>query len=205
MKTTEYYSVSHEQITEKRKIIFQFILMSLTSVIAGFCFAHLLNEDTFNGIIKTTISDFYLNSKSTSFSELLQSYFKFCLPDILCIIIGLIFTFSFINYIISDIALIFLGFKFGINSALIKMAGFNQLGILSSLSYWLLKGCSLLIFTVYFCKLAFCSLEMKRFSRNGRVILNKKATLLSIVLTLSILGLTFIVNGIYFIFIYGLN
>ena len=119
MKATEYHTNHIEQVTEKQKIIFQFVLMTIASIIAGFCFAHLLNAETLNNSLMANISCFFSDLASGTFSEIFSSYLMLGIIDCLWVCLGFIFTFSFINYIVSDIFLIFSGFKFGINSALI--------------------------------------------------------------------------------------
>ena len=202
MKATEYHTNHIEQVTEKQKIIFQFVLMTIASIIAGFCFAHLLNAETLNNSLMANISCFFSDLASGTFSEIFSSYLMLGIIDCLWVCLGFIFTFSFINYIVSDIFLIFSGFKFGINSALIKLIGVHHIGVVNSLSYWILKGCYLVMLTWYLCKLAFYSADMKRFSSNGRTILNKNLTISCFLLMVSALGIVFIVNAIYFLIIY---
>ncbi|MBQ8818744.1 MAG: hypothetical protein IJZ83_09210 [Clostridia bacterium] len=200
MKSTGYHSAQYERKMEKYKIIFQFALMSLASVIAGICLAHLLNESALEKTLQKIILHFK-DSRGSSFSESALKYAYICLPDIFSIALIFIFSFSFINYVISDFVLVFVGIKFGINASLIKLMGFEEIGIINSLSYWLIRFVLLIALTAYSCGMAFYSMEIKKFTQAGRIILNKKTTLLSILLTLTFIGLIFMLNGIYFLII----
>ncbi len=192
---SEYKFISD---TEKKKIIFQFILMLVSSVIGGICFSKLLSHEmTETAILRIShhFSVSYLND--FGFSEFLKEFFELCLPDIICISILLLASFTFINYMVTDFVLVFLGFRYGINSALLNIA---DISISTSLLFCVLRIIILAIFLVYSCRMAFYALSFRRFSSNGRLVLSKSKLISAFIFTLTVIGAIFIINGIYSVF-----
>lgn len=185
---------------EKTKIVFQFTLMTVASAIAGMCFPRLLTSNAIGNITGNTVK--YFNTHLIG-SEVINEFLRLSLVDVTCILILFIFSFSFINYVVSDLTLIFISFRFGINAAVIKLASFELVGVGASLCFWLLKGIALPAFLIFCCRMATHSLQLRRFSSsNGRMIINKKATGAMLTITLTMLGTVLIINGLYCLFLY---
>lgn len=186
---------------EKNKIIFQFALMLIASVIGGICFSNLLSEVALEKAALRIISHFGVSSDN-GFSRLVWQYLGVCLPDIICALVLFLFSFSFVNYVVSDAVLVFLGFRYGVNSAIIKITSFSVVGVGNSLSYWLLRAAVLTVFMIFSCRMAFYSLSLRKFSQNGRLVLDRKALLSQMIYTLTVIGLLLMINGLYCIFIF---
>lgn len=186
---------------EKNKIIFQFALMLIASVIGGICFSNLLSEGALERAALKIISH-YGASADNGVSELVLQYLVVCLPDIICVLVLFLFSFSFVNYVVSDAVLVFLGFRYGVNSAIIKITSFSVVGVGNSLAYWLLRASVLTVFMIFSCRMAFYSLSLRKFSQNGRLALDRKALLSQIIYALTVIGLLLMINGLYCIFVF---
>ena len=187
--------------TEKAKIVFQFAVMLIVSVIGGICFSNMLTPTAIQRFTAKLYISFNASSPEVSFWDIFS---KIALVDIACILVLFVFSFSFINYVISDIVILFLGFRFGVNSAVIKLAGFEQLGIGNSLVFWIFKGVLLLAVVLYACLAAFKSLEFRKIGANRRTTINNKSLFRIILYTLSTIVVTLIIDGIYCLLIYVL-
>ncbi len=189
---------------EKAKIIFQFSLMLVASVIGGICFSRFVGENAINGMAARLYGHFF---QALPAENLLSNFFirllRTVLCDILCISIIFVFSFSFINYIVTDAVLIFTGFKFGMNAAVIKLATSDTLGVGNMLTYLLIRGVLLPIFLVFTCRMAIYSLKLRRFSGdNGRIALNTKSLFLMLRETLTMLLAVMVFNIFYCVFVY---
>ncbi len=189
---------------EKNKIIFQFTLMIIVSVVGGICFSKLLGETVLEKLTEQIINHFSSKLPSEKvLSYLTARLFKTALSDFLCIVTVFVFSFSFINYTVSDAVIVFCGFKFGINTAVIVMSKVTALGIGNSLSYILIRGIMLAVLLRFACKMAIYALDIRRFSAsNARVIYNQRTILSMLVLTFSTFLISALFNLVYCIFIY---
>lgn len=188
--------------TEKYKIIFQFSLMLVASVIGGIFFSKLLSCDVTDKVVTEIAEHFNMtfNGKDV-ISDIIKQYIKFCIPDIICIALILVFSFSFINYIVLDCIIVYLGFKYGLNSAIVKSAAFSYIGFGNSLAYWFLRAAVLVLIVFFSCKMSFYSLSNRSFTSNGRFVMSKKILIAEAIDTLTTFGLLFLINGIYFVFV----
>ncbi len=197
-------ALSKELELEKRKIVFQFALMLVASVVGGICFSKLLGENIILSLTERISLHFSEQlPKIGALAQLFTTLIRITLPDFICIGILFACSFSFVNYIISDAVLVFAGFRFGLNAALIKLAGISVIGVGNSLSFWLLRGVMLPILLIFSCKMAFYSLKLRRSSSaNGRIVFDKRATLSMLFLTFTTAIAAFAINLLYCIFIY---
>ncbi|MBO7310048.1 MAG: hypothetical protein J6U86_01500 [Clostridia bacterium] len=183
---------------EKKKILFQFALMMISSVIGGISFIKLMSKEMLDGISESITQHFSISlSSGMTFSEYIGKYFSLCLADLTCIFILLVSSFTFINYLVTDGVLVFLGFRYGINAALLSV---TSVGGGTSLCFWILRALILFVFFVYSCKMAFYALSFRRFTSNGRLVLNKSNLLPAFVFTATVIGFILITNGLYSIF-----
>ncbi len=190
---------------EKTKILFQFILMLVASVIGGICFSGLLGEQAIFDLTQCLSAHFNTKVTDADISFLLVKVIRTSLIDLCGISVIFVFSFSFINYMITDLLLVFFGFKFGLNASVIAVSGPVSMGIGNSLSYWLIKCGVLVIILICACKMAVRSLDMKRHSSdNGRLFFYKSTTFMLFIDTLVAIGAVLICNTLYCIFIYFL-
>ena len=193
---------SHKQKNadiEKAKIVFQFAVMLIASVIGGMCFSNMLTESAIQRFTAKLYISFNAMSNDVSF---LNIFTEVALIDVICVALLFVFSFSFINYIVSDMVIIFLGFRFGMNAAIIKLSGFSQIGACNSLSFWIFKGIILFGIMLYACIAAFKALELRRFGANRRPRINNRSLLHIILFTLVAIVFILAVNGLYCLFVY---
>lgn len=191
--------------TEKKKIVFQFALMLISAIIGGFCFSNLLSDSAVSDATLKMTEHFGVSLiKGADISDAFLGYVRFCLPDMICVLLLFVFSFSFVNYVVSDAVLVFLGVRYGINSAIIRIASFSVIGVGNSLAYWLLRAATLALFMIFSCRMAFYSLTLRRFSANGRLMIDKRALLSQVLYALTVLGSVFMINGLYCVFVFVL-
>lgn len=184
---------------EKAKIVFQFAVMLVASVIGGMCFSNLLTSSALQRFAAKLYISFNASSGEVSFIDI---FTKIAVVDLVCIVLLFVFSFSFINYIVSDMILLFLGFRFGMNAAIIKLSGFSQIGLGNSLSFWVFKGLILFGIMLYTCVVAFKALELRRFGANRRPKISNKTLLHIIFFTALTMVFTLVVDGLYCLFVY---
>lgn len=186
MRFTSFRNKSQIRL-EKQKIVFQFTVVLIASFVAGTLFIRLISDEALR-TISERISNHFLSEASKSF------FFKNCTVDILCVFILYLFSFSFINYVVSDIIIAFTSFNFGIFSRLCILFN-NQFSILI-----FFKLVLLLLIYIYSCKIAMDSLKLKKFLPNGRISIDNKTFTKITVLTVSVIAVILIINGLYCLF-----
>ncbi len=186
---------------EKAKIVFQFAVMLILSVVGGICFSNMLTPTAIQRFTAKLYISFNASSSDVSFLDIFS---KIALVDVACVLLLFVFSFSFINYVVSDITILFCGFRFGVNSAVIKLAGFEQLGIGNSLVFWILKGLLLLFVLLYACLAAFKSLELRKAGVSRRTTINNKSLFRIVLYTISAIIITLLIDGLYCLLIYVL-
>jgi len=184
---------------EKAKIVFQFAVMLITSVLGGMCFSNLMSPSAIQRFTAKLYISFNASSVDVSFLDI---FIKVALVDVICVALLFVFSFSFINYVVSDIVIIFLGFRFGMTAAIIKLSGISQIGLANSLFYWILKGSILFGILLYACVAAFKALELRRFGANSRPKINSRSLLHIVVSTVVAMAFILAVNGLYCLFVY---
>ena len=186
MRFTSFRNKSQIRL-EKQKIVFQFTLVLVAAFVAGVLFVRLISENALSAISER-ISKHFLSEATASF------FIKNCAVDVVCVFVLYLFSFSFINYVISDIILAFVGFRFGI---------FSRLCVLSDTGnaiFIFFKLLLLLLIFVYSCKIAMDSLKLKKILPNGRVSVESQTFTQITVLTVIAVVLVFIINGLYCLF-----
>lgn len=192
--------------TEKAKILFQFILMLIASVVCGIFFSQLLSENVLfeiNKKIQLYFSSFFYNCYYAE--DYLDNFLYLSSFDLISAFILFIFSFSFLNYIVSDIIIISHGFCFGMNLSIFKMISFSQIGTSRSLLYFVSRFILLLLLSFCAYTMALYSLRLRLFTNNGRAIINKKLFLKMFLFTLTMLGTILMINGLYCLFIFLLK
>ena len=189
---------------EKRKIIFQFTLMLIGSLICALLFTELLGEGAINSSTERIVRHFSVNSEQAltlrTFSLMLLR--TFCV-EIFGIIITFVFSFSYINYLVSDVILIFLGFRYGLNAALVKLATFRAVGIANSLSFWVIGALQSALILYFSYRMGVYSIGMRKFSsESARTVLDIRVVLSSVLLTLTSLLATLGLGALYCLILY---
>ena len=203
MANSRHFGVSRDAEIEKAKIIFQFVLMIVASFIGGILFARLLSDTAIDKLSQNVISHFSLQLRERFYiGELIEAFFKVCRVDVACVIILFVFSFSFVNYIVTDIVLIFCGFRVGINVALMYSISLSNIGYANSIIFFIFKAILIATLLFYACKMAISSLHLRRFSENGRMIADRRLLASVVLFAATVLGLTLIIDGLYCLLIY---
>ncbi len=179
-------------IIEKRKILFQFSLMVVAAVIGGFYFAKVIGASTSPNIRDKILEHFtYAYPSDYDFSDLLCGIIKSCMPYFILTVTVFVFSFSYVNYIVSDLILAIIGFITGFSIAIVAAFSY-KIGMLSMILFAISMITSLLVMLYFTFSAALFSLEIRTRATNGRIILNPRKLLLIIVKMLAVLG-TFVI------------
>lgn len=191
------------EYTERCKIVFQFVLMLIASVLCGIFFTRLLSDEYLNSVLFDISKHFNAPFRELGEPrEILMRYLSYCLSDLCCIVLVYLFSFSFINYAVTDMVIVFCGFKFGLSAALIWKITFVRIGFANCILFFALRGVLLVILLIYSYRMAIYSLHIRRFSSNGRAMIGARDFLNILLLSISVLGSILIINGLYCLLIY---
>ena len=185
-------SKSSADTIEKKKILFQFILMLATAFIGGICFIKAIGAD-----LPINIQDkVFVNFSSISLCGFELSCFIYnllllCMPYIVSAIVILAFSFSYISYVVSDIILVLNGFCAGISTALVVNLMINT-NFFMAINFVVSTAIALIILFQFAYDAALFSLDIRINSPNGRMILSPQK-LLRITVKLFVTFGTFII------------
>ena len=172
---------------EKQKIIFQFSLVLVLSYIAGIIVVKLVSDDLLTHILGD-ISD--RTSIGADFTSILLDR---CADDIFAIITLWFFSFSYINYLVTDFVLVYWGFKSGFSTYLFVLSNTETV---RSCIYIFITIALLAVYLTFSCSIAIKSLDLVTHRVNGRVSFNKRCLFAITVLSISTVGATLILNAI---------
>lgn len=175
------------QYIEKKKIVFQFFLVSIFSFIAGVLFVNLASDEFLSDIARS------LEINTNIDEDFLYSVLKNALSDISVVIILYIFSFSFINYLISDFVLAFWGFKTGLYVYTYFLSNIRYVKLFALIS---IKIALLAVVLLFACSLGIKSLSLVRYRPNSRIRIDKKCLVSITILTVSTIGAIIVLNAI---------
>lgn len=192
MKVKEILKISAENI-EKRKILFQFVLMIIAAFIGGVCFTNAVVPYSSLNIGQKIVLSFSMPAfNDFNLIKFLSVVIKSCLPYFISVCLVLIFSFSYVSYIISDVILAINGFCAGILITLVNIYTI-RIHLVSTVIFIICIVTSLLIlfhFT-YYCALFSLNIRIRSSTLNGRMALPPTRLLLIVIKTLAVCG-TFI-------------
>lgn len=178
---------------EKSRIVLQFFLTLITFIFIGVLYCVYFDSTLESVCHQKTLAHFYLPLKVGDIFNGLLLLSRF---DSICLAVILVFSFSFLNYIATDIILIIYALKLGIVIALvISMNGI--IGALPSALFIILEITVLLTAFIYACKMAIASLEIKKCALSGRLKLNKKVVFEVIYNTVTAQGTVLFINFLH--------
>ena len=186
--------------TEKAKILLQFVIMLIASLMLGIFVSKLLSEETRQGAFSMMLEHFSSRADQGRLSDMLSSFLRYSAFDVISFIIIFVFSFSFINYIVSDIILVLYGAKLGLSSSLIISA--SGLKAFDTVLFFIFKPIVVILIALYCYKMALLALDIRRFSSKGRYLSNSKKTLAMLTVSLVFIGSILLINGLYCLFIY---
>jgi hypothetical protein len=185
---------------ERYKIAFQFFLMLTASIICGVCLTKILSEGLRSNAYEKIIRHFISAKIPRTFFEYFVDYIKMSSMDILIILGIFIFSFSFINYVVTDILIVFIGMRFGFGAFLLSST--LNVSFTDKMAFYIFKIIIIVMMFVFSYMMAVYSLEIRRFSSNGRLINSKRKLGSMIICFVTFIGLILISNGLYCLCIY---
>ena len=192
MKVKEILKTWADNI-EKKKILFQFVLMILAAFVGGVCFTKAVAPYLSFGVGQRIVLSFSAPAFSKfKLINFIYNVIKSCLPCFISVGVVLVFSFSYVSYVISDIILAINGFCTGMLITLVNIYAI-RIQVVSSIIFIICISTSLLIlfcFT-YYCALFSLNVRMRASAINGRMALSPAGLALIILKTLAVCG-TFI-------------
>ncbi len=196
---------------EKLKIAFQFLLMTVCSLIIGILISRALSADFYENSVLGVSSHFetiFINC-SVAYDYIL-CIAAYSVYDLVCIIGIFLVSFAAFNYVATDMILVYCGLRFGLSvsflSAFIKNASFAySIGIIRYIVFIFFKIAVLLLILNYAYIAAVSSISLRRTASNGRMVISSGALLRFMVYTIACAGSVLILSGLYCWLIYLLK
>ncbi len=203
------YQLKHSPMAiEKVKIALQYGLMTVSALVAGATFTFLLQEAAFLSFFYSVFAHFgesFLGIQSLGEASILL--LKYSASDMIGAVLLLVFSFSVLNYLASELVLIFEGFKVGFGTCmLVRLLSAKSLRAYIAthlcLAYvavsWILLICCL----VYAWRLAERSLPLRRWDPTGRSMLQVSHILPLLLCFLKYCGWILLFNLLYCLIIF---
>lgn len=195
---------------EKIKIIFQYLLVFISSFFCGCFFTQLISQSVLFEIEKDLIYHFEIPFvECKSFFELFQVFIKLTIKDIVCFAILFFSVFTVFNYIISDLIIFYVGFDFGfsvclllklfLNSGAYIIHSPNGIEIFIFIATRLIFIASILYFSI---KLSLGAFKMKALKPNGRFTISLPAFAYTSFLTVLGICISVLLKLLYCFIIY---
>ena len=196
---------------ERVKIAFQFLLMTVCSLIIGFLISGALSDGFYEKSVLGVSSHF-----ETLFIDCSEPYdYISCIAlysvyDIICIAVVFFVSFAAFNYVATDFVLIYNGTRFGLAvsflSAFIDSQRYSYgIGIIRYIVFIFFKTAILILLFGYSYRAAILSGELRRMGANGRIVINPKTLLYFLLYTFANIGSVLLLNGLYCWLIYILK
>ncbi len=195
-------NINQKEIT---KILFCYSLVLFFALAIGICIFNILGQATKDLIKNSLLLHFEAILPSNNKIEFLwYRTLRLDLCEFICIISVILFSFSFINRLVSYSVILFIGIRFGLFAYAIWDLGILEIGLGNSLCFWLLKGIMLIIIFKYICKISYLSLNSRHYSpQSGRVLMKKNTLLSMLTQTVYTVASLMVLGGIYCLFIYA--
>lgn len=184
---------------EKARILFQFSLVTVISLIGGILFASLLSD----GAIWRTSQKLLLSlNQDIPNDHLLSKIWSVSVAETIGILLIFLCSFTRAKYAVTNLALVFFGFKLGVSSSVVRLTEVSQIGFVHALAFWTFKGA--ILFLILYCAymLGFMSLANTQAALGVNVVIKQFAskTVFALAVTLCLL----LLNAIYCYIIYFL-
>ncbi len=186
--------------SEQAKMLFQYLLVVIVSIIAGLFLAR---STSLSFLCERAVQHFALPFyHCTSFREVSLEYLRYSLSDLICATLLLVSSFSLLNCLSSEFILAFQGLRFGVAlTAVFSIHSFGYLGERLSLLLFRFGIISCFVFCAY--HLSRFSYEFRKNLKSGRLTLSPKNTIplfgIFLFLTSAILLFNILYCGIIFL------
>lgn len=169
------YFISKLKHSESAKVLFQYLFLTLASVIAGMFLAR---HSSLSFLGEQASRHFSLPFRyCSSFREVFFEFCHYFLADFICIIFLICSSFSLLNCLVSDLILTFLGLRLGISiSAAFSLHKSSPYG--ETWGLFLLRLGVTLCFIVCAYHVSRCSYAFRSNLTSGRISLSPKHTMI---------------------------
>lgn len=204
-------TVSNDFQIERMKILIQFLIMLLASLLAGGIFTEFLGAEALLTLSQRVSTHFVAPfAGCMGLGDAVGAVVRYSAAELICVVVTFVFSFSVLNYLTSDLILVYRGFTFGFSACLLyRMLMMEHMGYQPGwLRFFIFvgaKGCILLGFFLYSWRAALHSYELKRLNDAGRAIWNTRVMGALILGTLAFCGLILFFNGFYCLLIFVLS
>lgn len=204
-------TLSNAPQTERAKILFQFALMTVMSLIMGGAIRSFVSGDFFTASVHSVATHFekiFINC-STAYDYIVRIAL-YSLSDVILLLVICASSFSILNYVISDAVLVYNGVKFGFCATLLWGFISNDLlvyniGFTRYLVFVFFKSATILLILNYAYRAALYSIKFKRTDSLGRSRIKPRELFPFLVNTSAYVGMLLILNAIYCWLIYILK
>lgn len=199
MEYVKRYFIARFKHNEHARILFQYLFLTLVSVIVG---AFLARSASLSFLCERAIQHFALPfTNCSSFHEVSLEFLRYFSSDLICVILLLLSAFSLLNCLFSDLILTFLGLRLGVAAATVfslRSTGYHS----ERWGLFLLRLGITLCFV--FCAYHFscCSYEFRKQLKSGRISLSPKNAMILLGGFLSFTCAILLFNILYCGFIY---
>lgn len=202
-------SASKESLKlERAKIAFQFLLMTVCSLIMGILISGGLSDSFYSDAV-TGISAHFENAflNCHTFYDKVLHVVLYSLSDLICLTIIFCVSFAVFNYVVSDFVLIYNGIKFGFLTSFLskylfgRVASYN-INTVEFFTVVFFKVTTLILILDYAYRAAVYSIGLKETKFNGRPSVKLRVLFPFCINTLAYMGSIIILNGLYCWLIY---
>ena len=186
---------------KKAKILFQFSLVTVISLIGGILFTALLSDNATWRLSQKLLLSL---SQAICYDRLLAKIWSISVWEILGISIIFLCSFTRAKYAVTNLVLIFFSFKLGVSSSIMRLTEISKLGFVPPLAFWVLKGFVVFLVLYYGYMLGFISLKSNSQAALGVKYPNLKRYAIKTLFALLIALCVLLINAIYCFIIYFL-
>ncbi len=208
--STHSSNISAEKL-EKMKISFLFSALLLLSTVCGILITNYISEELYpNSLFRVSTHFETAFLKSAGLIDSAKIIAIYSLPDIISFLIIFAASFSIVNYLISDIIIIYSGIRFGVSVAfLINFANKSSFSYsVGNVRLWLFILTNLMMLSTllyYAYQAAISSVSFRRTDPNGRPNIKTKDFITFALKSAACIGIVFMLNTLYCFFIYMLK
>lgn len=192
---------------EKIKIIFQYSLMLIASVIAGGAFTYLLeNEFLLQVSYRMSVHFEIPFANCAGITEVIQTILQYSLPELIGILTLCVFSFSAITDFIADLILVYEGFHSGFSALLLYQMKAASVGYYPKTghvgTFVLFKGIILVCFFLYAFRITLYSHDGRQWNETGRAVFSMRMLAMILIRTVAFSGLILLLNSLYGVLIF---
>ncbi len=186
---------------ERKKVFFQFTLMTLMALVMGGMLEKLLTPAFEKRALTAVTTHFEIpfHYCDTAWDWLL-CILRYALPDLITLTVIFLAAFTFLNYVITDLALVYAGGRLGLSFLLLTKS--SGISFAHRTIFLLFHGLMLALIWLYACQSALLSFHLKRFSSVGRLSTAPLEALRLLLFTFLYAVFAFILDGLYCLLIY---